>query len=79
MERNWNSTIAITALSDPIRKTQMKESFVMEMPFLIKHIVIMFHVLFVQYPSWYHVLYILIANDFVFHGENVVINFYMYD
>ena len=31
---------------------------------------------YVQYPGLYHLLYILIANDFVFHDENVVINFF---
>ena len=39
----------------------------------------MFHVLLVQYPDLYHLLYILIANDFVFLDENVVIKFSMHN
>ena len=32
-ERNWNSTIAIAALSNPITKTSVKASFVTKLPF----------------------------------------------
>ena len=45
----------------------------------ITHIVIIFHVVLGQYPGLYHLLYILIASDFVFHDENAVINFSMHN
>ena len=45
----------------------------------ITHIVIILHFLFGQYPGLYHILYILIASDSVFHDQKVVTNLYMHN
>ena len=65
VERNWNSTITIVALSNPFTKASMKASHVIKVPFYKTHCDYI-PWFFVQYPRLYHLLCLLITNDFVF-------------
>ena len=65
-------------ISNPITKTSMKASFVIKITFY-KTYCDYKSCSFLQYPGLYHLLYILIANYFVFHDENVVLNVSMHN